>query len=448
MTQVQTDVRPAFYAPHAPALPFLGNALPMRTNPARYFLDLYREHGPVFRIRLLGRDIVVMAGLEANQFLARGDDYFSSEDLFQGLGHEQGGTDRMLTAIDGIPHRHQRKVQRRAYSREAIITELDKMTDITRAALNNWPVNEPRPLFRSMQHIVTDQLGTLIVGIPAAGMFDDLLTFFRYGLSVLVLKSVPRVALYDPRYQMAKRRVLKFAEDVLQSHRDGTAVYKSPLLEDMLNMPDEKGLPYDDATIIASIIGGYFAGLDTVAATLAFMVGAILRTPGLEERIVAEVDAHFVNGRLPAESMRKMPVLHNTAIETLRLYAIAPFTPRQVGKPFDFGGYHFPVGTNVFVAQTLTHLMPEYFPNPDVFDIDRYDRPDFIKVPQAYAPFTLGAHTCLGAGLAEVQLMATVATLFHYAKLELYPREEPLTIHSTPIPNPGTKIAIRVTGRR
>ena len=34
-------------------LPILGNALEMAADPARFFVRCYREHGPVFRIKLL-----------------------------------------------------------------------------------------------------------------------------------------------------------------------------------------------------------------------------------------------------------------------------------------------------------------------------------------------------------------------------------------------------------
>src|SRR5260221_2053373 len=46
------------------------------------------------------------------------------------------------------------------------------------------------------------------------------------------------------------------------------------------------------------------------------------------------------------------------------------------------------------------------------FDLDRFRPPrNEHRKPGAYAPFGLGDHTCLGAGIAEVQLMTTMATL-------------------------------------
>lgn len=149
------------------------------------------------------------------------------------------------------------------------------------------------------------------------------------------------------------------------------------LVDDLVAGLDENGQPYSDAMILSGIAGAYFAGMDTVAATMSFMLYAVLKTPGLRDRLVAEVDAVWEsNSGLTPAALRKMDVLHSTALETLRLYPIAPFTPRTSMKDFEFEGHFVPAGTEVYVANALTHLLPEYYPNPEVFDVDRYARPD------------------------------------------------------------------------
>jgi len=116
-------------------------------------------------------------------------------------------------------------------------------------------------------------------------------------------------------------------------------------------------------------------------------------------------------------------------------------------KDFEFEGHYIPAGTEVYVANALTHLLPEYYPDPEVFDVDRYARPDQPKMPQAFAPFSLGAHTCLGAGAAEVQMMTLIATLLRTANLSLAQPED-VTIFANPLPNPGRDFAFRFDGPR
>jgi len=435
--------------PRAKSLPYLGIALDLRIDPLRYFLRLYQELGPIFQITLLGRPIIVMAGLEANRFLAqKGEEYFTSEPLFGGLAREMG-SDAFLVALDGVPHRHQRKIQQRGYSRETMQSNLGVVKAITHGYIEQWAAGQELPIFPTMQRIVTDQLGMLTGGRVCGDLFNDLWALLNTNMKVHVLKTHPGFFLKLPAYGRSKQRVFAFCREVMEWHRAHPPVDREPrLVDDLVAGLDENGQPYSDAMILSGIAGAYFAGMDTVAATMSFMLYAVLKTPGLRERLVAEVDAVWESdsGLTPA-ALRKMDVLHSTALETLRLYPIAPFTPRTSMKDFEFEGHYIPAGTEVYVANALTHLLPEYYPNPEVFDIDRYARPDQPKTPQAFAPFSLGAHTCLGAGAAEVQIMTLIATLLRTANLSLAQPED-VTIFANPLPNPGRDFAFRFDGPR
>lgn len=447
-TQTPVSVQQAL-PPRISGLPILGSALDLRIDPLRFLLRQYRQHGPVFRMSILGRETWIMAGLDANRFLAQqGEEHLGSERLFGGMAREMG-SDALLTAIDGPAHRHQRKIQRRGYSREMIHSHLQDVLRITADYAARWPAGATLPIFPTLQRIVTDQLGMIVGGRVLGDKFDDVAYFFNTIMKVHVMKTHPSLMLRRPRYQKARATAVGFAHEALAWHRAHPPVDREPrLIDDLAAALDENGRPYSDDTLTTAIIGGYFAGMDTVASTAAFMLGVIISRPDLHARVRAEVDAAFDGGGLTPETLRDMPVLHHTAMETLRLYPVAPFTPRTVVQPFEFGGYTFPVGVDVYVGNAITHLLPEFFPDPDVFDIDRYDRPDFKRVPQSFAPYTLGAHTCLGAGMAEVQMMALIAGLVRLLDLELEARTGPITVYATPIPNPGRKLAMRVNGVR
>lgn len=429
--------------------PFLGVALDMRIDPLRYLVQMYQQHGPVFRIRLLSQNITVMAGLEANRFLAqRGEDHLHSEDLFGGMARELGSP-QMLVAIDGLPHRHQRKLQRAGYSKEVITSQLDRVVEITRQFTSAWQPGQLLPVFPTMQRIVTEQLGILLTGTSCQDHFDDLWLLFNMNMRVHVMKTDSVRLLQSARYQKVKARSMGFAQEVLDWHRANPPQGREPnLVDDLVDAVDEKGEPYSEGFKRAAILGAYFAGMDTVASTASFMLYVLLKTPGLLGRVLPEIDSIFNGEPLSASSLRAMPTLHHAAMETLRLYPVAPMTPRTVSEPFEFAGYHFKRGEAVYVANGVTHYLPEYFPNPDQVDVDRYDRPDQPKTAQAYAPYTLGAHTCLGAGMADVQLTILLATLLHDLRLQLDPPGYRLKVYANPIPNPGREFRVKVGGRR
>jgi cytochrome P450 len=93
--------------------------------------------------------------------------------------------------------------------------------------------------------------------------------------------------------------------------------------------------------------------------------------------------------------------------------------------------------------------MPEFFPEPYQFNIDRYlgDNPAH-KQPGKFVPYGLGAHTCLGAGTAEIQLMITLGMLLRTARLELTPKDYELKYIFSPLPVPEPNFRMRVVEYR
>jgi cytochrome P450 len=60
-------------------------------------------------------------------------------------------------------------------------------------------------------------------------------------------------------------------------------------------------------------------------------------------------------------------------------------------------------------------------------------------------PEFLSPHTCLGAALADVQVIATLALLLELADIELQDPERPLEMKYTPYPLPeGDKLRVRL----
>ena len=103
----------------------------------------------------------------------------------------------------------------------------------------------------------------------------------------------------------------------------------------------------------------------------------------------------------------------------------------------------------MIVATTVPHHLSECFPEPDRFDIDRYlpERREHRR-PGVFAPFGVGPHVCLGAGFAEVAILATMATIVREVDLILDPPSYRLRIDQIPTPHPDVGFRFRVTARR
>jgi cytochrome P450 len=131
----------------------------------------------------------------------------------------------------------------------------------------------------------------------------------------------------------------------------------------------------------------------------------------------------------------------------LRLYPVAALSQRTVTAPFTFHGYRVEAETPLLIATGMTHVLPELFPDPARFDIDRYEAPrSEHRARGAYAPYGLGAHVCLGAGLAGIQIALIVAQLLRTTEFELIPGCRP-KLRQDPTLTFGREFRVKAVGR-
>jgi cytochrome P450 len=318
--------------PLVPGLPVLGNALSLQNAPLTFLVDCYHQYGPIFRLKALNRAFTVMAGHEANQFLARaGDEHFSSELLFGGFAEEMG-TRVFMVAMDGEPHRRLRKLMRRGFSREAIGDHMDKVVALARAETARWSPGKLIPLLRRVQMLVAAQLGVVTVGREPGEDFDDIARFLNTNMRATVLRTWPRLMLQTPWYRQSKARVEAVADAVLAWHQANPPVDRpADLVDDMLAARTDAGEPYDQATLRVWAVGPFFAGIDTVANTLTFMVYALVKHPEVLARVRAEAAALLAGPITDVRGLKEYTALYGLVLETLRRYPVAAFTPAHGG---------------------------------------------------------------------------------------------------------------------
>lgn len=439
---IPTSTRP----PRMPGIPYLTDNVNMLNDPLRYLVQGYRELGPVFRVCMGFTEYTVLAGLEANLFLQReAEQYLTSETLFGGMAR-QLNTDMLLTVLDGEPHRHMRKLMRPGFSRSAIGPHIDKVIGIVREYAESLKPGDEIAVFDSMRRLICNAIGLITTGIKPGDRYQDVLTFLSGAMNVEVVKVWPRVLLSRPSWKQAKANMFALGKEILELHRTDPPREggRTPdMIDDLMAAARPDGGPFTEDDLIAFAVGPYIAGIDTLSSTLAFFVYTIAKHPAVNARAKAEVDALFDAGMPDLNDFRKLEFLHAAAIETLRRYPATPFTPRTVKHPFTFAGYDFAVGTEVMFANGVTHLLDEYYPDPLTFDPERHLTGE-APPPGVFAPYTLGPHTCLGAGMAEGLMLITMAGLLRYTAFELPNPDYTVKIRTMPLPNPGQSFRVKV----
>lgn len=427
--------------PLAPGLPLLGNALSMRGDVQAFFVQQYRTLGPIFRVRALNQAFTIMAGTEANRFLrTRGDYHFSTVDTMGGLDTE---FNMRVHALTGRPHRHLRRRLGVGLSRDLLTARWDSFVTLTGRRVTSWRAGTTVPVVDQFQRLAADQLSVVLTGAAATAQFEMMRRAFELVLDVTVAGKLPPAALRLPTYRAARRKILAFADAALAERAAHPHGGPPDLLDHALAATDENGRPYPPHVRAGMALQGYFGGINTVAYLYGFMLYALLRHPDVLARVTADVDRGWGDGTLSFDALRHIPALHGLVLETLRMYPTAPASARTVLEPFHFNGFRVERGTRVLVTTTVPHHLADHWADPEAFDIDR----DFTdkRRQDAFAPFSVGAHTCLGAGMTEVMAAATMAIVVRNVRLALPAPDYRLRLQATPGPNPG-RFRVRVLG--
>ena len=435
--------------PAARGLPLAGNVFALLRDMRGFVTERYLELGPVFRIRVMTRPYTVLAGPEANRFVQRDGARHLRPYEYWSRFNARFGAARSVLSTDGAEHKVFRRTFKRAYSRQFAQDHASDLVDIARRSIARWPSDTPFSVTPALQRIVTDQVGTLTTGVSPRPCSDELVHFVH----VLLLTNIVAIPFlhWTPRFRRAAARVDELYRTVVERHsgdRRNRGADAPDLIDELLDLHESDPGFLCEADLKVSVLGPFIAALDTVASTCSFMLYALLRDSDLLARARAEADALFADGEPAWSDLGKMDVLHRTALETMRMYPAVPMMARTVTNSFEFAGYRIEAGDAVMAATTVPHYLPEYFPEPDRFDIERYaeGRAEHRR-PYAYAPFGLGAHRCLGNGFAEVQILVTMATVLRETELALHPAGYRLKTTEVPLPRPHDSFRVRATPR-
>jgi cytochrome P450 len=432
--------------PLAPGLPLIGSLRPMLEDPLRFLVDAYRACGPVFRLRVLNRRFVVIAGVEANLFMVRHErEFLQNGPIFGGFGAELGG-ELFLAAADGDTHKQLRKIQSKSYSNSHVESRVPEVIAGMRRRLATLQPGQRLDVQRLFQLLLAEQVGLVLHNhADLAAHLDDLIRVFRTALTVRVTKRWPAAMLRWPAYQRSRRRILAHARRVLAEHPSAAG---NDLVDDLLAALERKQL-VGESDLALLTLGPLFGGVDTASNTSAFALYNILSRPSLRARVLEEIEDVFAEDAAPSwPAFQRATALRGVMMETLRMFPVAYLSVRHVAKSFEFAGHQIAAGEQLFVATAVPHFLAEYFPDPSTFDIDRYgsDRHEHAR-PGAFAPFGTGVHACLGSRFAQSQMIITLATLLHDLDLDIDPPDYRLRVKSNPVTMPEG-LAVRVRGTK
>lgn len=430
--------------------PIIGSAYEIFSDPLTFFQKKHEEFGNIFQVKSLRKRYLVLSGPEANRLISGEKKHlFTTEKTWgKGILNKLNA----IIAVDGEVHREQRDFLKEFLSVAAYkhrMPELIQPLETCFANLNNdeYLVG---PLTRKL---VSHQMGKVIlrdtVPEPSSKVIESIIYLQNSILNVFLI-SKPAISLFTPRFLISLLRVSFFSQKYFKAVYDSAAQSReTPYVRKMLEGPDKPTDWYTRTMGYAFTMVPFFAGLDTLGATTAFIFYELLKNPTLKDKLTQQADEIYSQGELSFEHLEQMEDIFGFVFETMRFHPIAFGINRTATEDFQFNGYKIKRDDQVVVFTAANHFNKQYFPDPLTFDIERYRAPrKEHRKDGVFSPFGRGPHTCLAAGLSELILAVNlVVFLRHFEISTVTPLEEVYTV-CNPSPALSNNFKVRLKKRK
>ncbi|XP_064097711.1 cytochrome P450 4C1-like [Macrobrachium nipponense] len=208
---------------------------------------------------------------------------------------------------------------------------------------------------------------------------------------------------------------------------------------DLLLEYSDDGKALTDEEIQEEVDTFMFEGHDTTAASINWVLYFMGYYPEIQEKVYEELTSVLGDPDQPLTmaDIRELNYLDRCIKESLRLYPSVPFVGRRLGEDIVVDNYRVPAGAEITIPPYTLHRDPEQFPNPQIFDPDRF-LPENCKKrhPYAYVPFSAGPRNCIGQKFAMMEEKVILSKILRNFRVESTTRREDLVVSADLIVRP------------
>ncbi len=404
-------------------LPFLGHMIPFARNPFQFMKRVSDEAGEIAQFRIFNQRMILLTGDEASKVFYRSSD----EQLDQSAAY------KLMTPIFGegiifdAPNERknqQLKMLMPALRMEAMREHSDKIVQEVEDMIAQWGDSGEVELVEAMKQLTINTASHCLLGrefrYELTKEFADIYHDLERGVNALAY-SFPNLPIPAFRARdRARARLQQLVGDIVRK-RQGQKDKPTDMFQMLIDTRYDDGSALTTNEITGMLIGAIFAGHHTSSGTAAWVLLELLKHPGYLRQVKIELDDLLgADGKVSFQSVREVPKLENVLKEVLRLHPPLIVLMRQVAEPLQFKQYNIRAGDMVWASPPVTHRMSHLFPNPEVFDPDRYDGERAEdKNLMAYQPFGGGKHKCSGNAFAMFQIKAIFSILLRKYEFEL-----------------------------
>jgi cytochrome P450 len=339
-----------------------------------------------------------------------------------------------LVLSDGDFWRRQRRLAQPAFHRQRIAAFGETMTSAAEAMLERWQTagqqGQTLDINAQMMHLTLGVAGKTLFSMDLTGEADTVGRAFSHTNTYIgSMTSKPfgaqRMLLpggANGRFRASVRTLDQVVHRIISERRQHNEDMGDLLSMLMLARDEETGEAMNDKQLRDEVMTLLLAGHETTSNALTWTWYLLSQHPEVEAKFHAEL-AEVLGGRVP--TMEELPKLKYTRMivdESLRLYPPVYVLARAGIEADQVGGYDLPRQAIITMSPYLTHRHPEFWPEPEKFDPERFSPEEEAKRPRyAYVPFGGGPRQCIGNTFALTEALLILATVGQRYRLTLAP---------------------------
>ncbi|MFJ2176865.1 bifunctional cytochrome P450/NADPH--P450 reductase [Streptomyces sp. NPDC087851] len=424
--------------PERPALPFAGHAfgIPKGPDGLIHLVKEFKELGPLYRLRVFGSEVVLVAGLDLVAELA--DETRFRKNVHGELVEIRRVTgDGLFTAFNHEPNwRKAHDILMPAFSLGAMRGYHATMLRVARSLIAKWDdaagkraVDVPGDATR----LTFDTIGLCGFGYDFESFDREELHPFigamTRSLSTVQEKneSLPGTEVFRwkqaERFRKDSELMAGLVDEVIRQRRASGDTSTDDLLGRMLHTRDAlTGEPLDDTNIRHQVITFLIAGHETTSGALSFALYYLTKHPEVLARAQAEVDALWGNTDRPDPEygdIGKLTYIRQVLNESLRLWPTAPAYAVEPLEDTVIGGrYAVRKGESLMVLTPGLHRDPAWGENVELFDPERFTpEREQARPVHLFKPFGNGERACIGRQFALHEATLLLGLLIHRYRL-------------------------------
>jgi cytochrome P450 len=318
-----------------------------------------------------------------------------------------------------------------AFHRQRLEAFVSGMTSTTNDLVKRWAQLEPGCTLdfeAEMMQVTLSIVGQALLGQDLSAdsnelgwAYGKLTEYVTYRLGVAFPMPLWMPTQINRNMLQARALVQRELQGIIQARREKNS-NQNDLLSMLLESRYEDGDSIDDTHLSAEISLFLFAGHETTASALVWAFYEISRHEEVEAKLLEEFQ-RVLDGRSPTlEDLPKLEYTRMVLEETMRVYPPTMALARTSIEDDKVDGHAIPKGSSVAVFIYGIHHDPEYWPEPERFDPERF-APNVAQSRDrfAYIPFSAGPRQCIGNTFAMLEAQVVLACVLQRFRLQTMP---------------------------